>query len=106
MIDINDRQHLIDNPRDVWWVSDPLQLSSTESKRSSEEQQDNKDNEDNDDKSSTATTVIHHSSVIREVQPVVVPASENYEKKIDNYLDFRQKRTDQIDINNMSPLNI
>ena len=73
---------LIDNPRDVWWVSDPPpspnQTNSTSTKdslTSSERrrrQQQSDDDRDSDTESSTTTPTA--SSIIRDVRRVVVPA--------------------------------
>ena len=80
-IDIEGRQRLIDNPREVWWVSEPPHHSESEDESSQEGQenpdnQDNQDNEDNQDEDSSETKTTHHSSVVREVRPVVVPAPD------------------------------
>lgn len=109
LIDINNHQRLIDNPREMWWVSDPPHSSNDSSKESSneEEEEQQQDNEDNESSITDTTTTTHHSSIVRTVQPIVLTGKEKREiNSIEKYLDFRQKRTGQIDINNMSPLEI
>ena len=75
---------LIDNPHYIWWVSDPPN-DSDQSIQST-----HSDREDQENSSSS-------SSIIRDVAPVEIRTEHDIRK----YLDFRPKRRDPIDYNNM-----
>lgn len=85
---------LMDNPQDVWRVFDPPNSESSQSTRSTHSDQENPENSSSSSSSSSA------SSVIRDVVPVKIETEQNIRK----FLDYRPKRKDPIDYDNMSPL--